>query len=67
MSAEITIFQAKKIITLNPSNPEGTHVAVREGRILGVGSLDDVTGCPTTTTTTPIRSVPNKEVKMRHP
>jgi len=44
MSAEITIFQAKKIITMNPSNPEGTHIAMRAGRILGVGSLDDVAG-----------------------
>ncbi len=42
--ADITIFQAKKIITMNPGNPEGTHIAVREGRILGVGSLDDVAG-----------------------
>ncbi|MCB0025223.1 MAG: amidohydrolase [Caldilinea sp.] len=41
---DITIFQAKKIITMNPSNPEGTHIAVREGRILGVGSLEDVAG-----------------------
>lgn len=44
MSAEITIFQAKKIVTMNPSNPEGTHIAVREGRILGVGSLEEVAG-----------------------
>ena len=29
---------------MNPSNPEGTHVAVREGLILGVGSLDEVSG-----------------------
>lgn len=42
--AEITIFQAKKIVTMNPSNPDGTHVAVREGRILGVGTLDEVAG-----------------------
>lgn len=40
----ITIYQAKKIITMNPSNPEGTHVAVRDGLILGVGSLDEVAG-----------------------
>ena len=29
---------------MNPSNPEGTHVAVREGKILGVGTLDEVKG-----------------------
>lgn len=40
----ITIFQARKVITMNPANPEGTHVAVRDGLILGVGSLDDVSG-----------------------
>jgi predicted amidohydrolase YtcJ len=40
----ITIYEAKKIITMNHSNPEGTHVAVREGRILGVGTLDEVAG-----------------------
>lgn len=42
--SEITIFKAKKIVTMNPSNPEGTHVAVRDGRILGVGTLDEVKG-----------------------
>lgn len=40
----ITIYQARKIITLNPSNPEATHIAVRDGMILGVGSLDEVAG-----------------------
>jgi predicted amidohydrolase YtcJ len=40
----IKIFSAKKIHTLNPSNPLATHIAVREGVILGVGSLDDVSG-----------------------
>jgi predicted amidohydrolase YtcJ len=38
----IRIYAARKIITMNPSNPEGTHVAVRDGRILGVGSLEEV-------------------------
>src|SRR4051812_30466900 len=40
----ITIFVARKIVTMNPSNPEATHVAVRDGRILGVGSLEEVAG-----------------------
>lgn len=35
-----TIFAAKKIITMNPHQPSATHVAVRDGRILGVGTLD---------------------------
>jgi predicted amidohydrolase YtcJ len=33
-----TVFKAKKILTMNDYLPEATHVAVREGRILGVGS-----------------------------
>jgi predicted amidohydrolase YtcJ len=44
MASDITIFKAKKIVTMNPTNPEGTHVAVREGKILGVGTLDEVQG-----------------------
>lgn len=38
----IRIYVARKIITMNPSNPLGTHVAVRDGQILGVGSLEEV-------------------------
>ncbi|MDC0431772.1 amidohydrolase [Paracoccaceae bacterium] len=37
-----TIFSARKIITMNPSRPQATHVAVRDGRILGVGSLQEL-------------------------
>jgi predicted amidohydrolase YtcJ len=37
-----TIFNAKKIITMNPSRPEASHVAVRDGRILGAGSLEEL-------------------------
>lgn len=35
-----TVFAARKIITMNPAQPVATHVAVRDGRILAVGSLD---------------------------
>ena len=41
MSATIA-YSAKKIITMNPSRPEATHVAVRDGRILGAGSLSEL-------------------------
>ncbi len=34
----IEVFNADKIITMNPSWPEGTAVAVRDGRILEVGT-----------------------------
>ncbi len=39
-----TIYSAKKIITMNPVRPEATHVAVRDGRILGAGSLAELKG-----------------------
>ena len=39
-----TIYRAKKIITLNASRPEARYVAVRDGRILGVGELDELAG-----------------------
>ncbi len=39
-----TIYAARKIITMNRSLPLATHVAVRSGRILGVGTLDDLRG-----------------------
>ena len=37
-----TIFSARKIITMDPSKPSATHVAVRDGRVLSVGTLDEV-------------------------
>lgn len=40
----ITIYAAKKIITMNPNQAVASHVAVKEGRILGVGSLEDLSG-----------------------
>jgi predicted amidohydrolase YtcJ len=33
----ITVFQARKILTMNPMQPEATHVAVRDGKVLAVG------------------------------
>ena len=38
-----TVFQVKKILTMNPSKPTATHVAVSEDKIIAVGSLEDVT------------------------
>ncbi len=40
----ITIYAARKVITMNPTNPVGTHIAVRDGLILGVGSLEQLAG-----------------------
>ncbi|SKA28951.1 hypothetical protein SAMN02745126_04847 [Enhydrobacter aerosaccus] len=41
MPGPITVFSAKKIITMDASVEEATHVAVRDGIILEVGNLDD--------------------------
>ena len=38
------VYSAKKIITMNPSRPITTHVAVRDGKILGTGDLDELEG-----------------------
>jgi len=42
--SSMTVYRARRILTMNPSRPEATHVAVRDGRILGVGSLDELAG-----------------------
>jgi len=34
----VTIYRARSILTMNPAQPRATHVAVRGGRILAVGS-----------------------------
>ena len=36
-----TIFTARKIVTMNPANPEVRAVAVRDGRIICAGSLEE--------------------------
>lgn len=38
----ITIYPARKIITMNPMRPYASHVAVRDGRIVGAGRLEDL-------------------------
>lgn len=39
-----TIFRARSILTMNPAQPGATHVAVRDGRILGVGDAQALQG-----------------------
>lgn len=41
---QTTIFRAKKIITMNSYLPEATHVAVRDGKVLGVGNWEALQG-----------------------
>lgn len=43
MQTETVVFTARKFITMDPDIPEATAVAVRDGRIVAVGSLDEVT------------------------
>jgi len=42
MEARVKIFTAKKIITMYPEQPFATAVAVKDGRILGTGSLPEL-------------------------
>jgi predicted amidohydrolase YtcJ len=44
MTARTTVYAARRIITMDPARPEATHVAVREGRVLGVGTPDMLRG-----------------------
>ena len=37
-----TIYQARRILTMNAARPDVSHVAVRDGRILGAGTLDEL-------------------------
>ncbi|WP_454668747.1 amidohydrolase [Achromobacter kerstersii] len=43
-NAKVTIYAARSILTMNPAQPRATHVAVKDGRILGVGSKEDLAG-----------------------
>jgi hypothetical protein len=41
---KITIYTAKTIVTEDPGTPTAEAVAVMDGKILGVGTLDEVKG-----------------------
>src|SRR5690349_20660960 len=43
-SSAATIFVARKVITLDACRPLAGAVAVRDGRILGVGSVEELAG-----------------------
>ena len=43
MEPQTVVFTARKIITMDSDVPEATAVAVRGGRIVAVGSVDEVT------------------------
>jgi hypothetical protein len=42
MTVQTKIFTAKKILTMYPEQPFATAVAVKDGRILAVGELNDI-------------------------
>jgi len=44
MSSPITLYPARKIITMDAHRPEATAVAVRDGRVLGVGTIEELRG-----------------------
>jgi len=39
---ETTVYPARRVITMDPGVPDGGAVAVRDGRIVAVGSLDEL-------------------------
>lgn len=58
----ITVFVAKKIVTMDPSLPTATAVAVSDGKILSVGSLEDLKPWTSRYPTTINREFANKVV-----
>ncbi len=42
MAPQFTVFPAAEIVTMDPARPSAEAVAVRDGLILGVGSLDEL-------------------------
>ena len=42
--SEIILYAARRIVTMEPTQPHATHVAVRDGRILAVGGPDCAAG-----------------------
>lgn len=41
-SGEVTVFVARRIVTMDPGWPTGEAVAVKDGRILSIGTLEDL-------------------------
>lgn len=40
----ITVYEARRILTMNPARPVATHVAVRDGIVLGAGTREELAG-----------------------
>lgn len=44
MGSKIKVFKARKIRTMNSNRPVATYVAVKDGKILGVGDIGELSG-----------------------
>jgi predicted amidohydrolase YtcJ len=44
VSQDTVVYRARRIVTMNPSRPSASHVAVRDGRIVAVGSAAELDG-----------------------
>ena len=62
-----TVYPARKIVTMNPGNPVASAVAVRQGRILGVGRAEDLVGWIKRSPFTPVRVDPTFTGKILIP
>jgi predicted amidohydrolase YtcJ len=60
LGAELVVYTAKKIITMEPALPEATAVAVANGRIVSVGSLESLQPWIEASDTTIDRSLQDK-------
>jgi hypothetical protein len=43
-NGDVTVFTASQVVTMNPEQPRAHAVAVRDGRILSVGALEEMQG-----------------------
>lgn len=43
MTTTTTVYRAARFFTMEPDRPTAEAIAVRDGRIIGVGTLDEVT------------------------
>ena len=42
LGPDVTLYPARKVITMNPEQPSATAVAIEDDRIVGVGSVESI-------------------------
>lgn len=67
MSSRTVIYPARKIITMYPEQPWATAVAVKEGRILAVGDLNEVVSAVKNSPFTPYEVDPTFQDRILMP